>query len=75
MMAMQQKTPSPKPSPKVHDHPLEVGSPGRSDKSSPRLYKHSTKHLYAQAERAAEEEKNKDKKREAKAIQTYIKEG
>ena len=67
MMAMQQKTPSPKQSPKAHDH-QEAFSPGKSDKSSPRLYKHSNKHLYAQAERAAQEEANKDKKKEAKAI-------
>ena len=65
MMAMQQKTPSPKPSPKALDHPMDPQSPsGRSDKSSPRLFKHSNKHLYAQAERAAQEEANKDKKKE-----------
>ena len=68
MMAMQQKTPSPKPSPKALDHPMEALSPGRSDKSSPRLYKASTKHLYAQFERSAAEEKDKDNKKEAKAI-------
>ena len=47
---------------------MELHSPGRSEKSSPRLYKASTKHLYAQFERSAAEEKEKDNKKEAKAI-------